>query len=222
MNLHNQTKGDNRRMRRAKALCKLRKKIKNTKLQRVLDNKIALLDGGYAYSMLIRELYHEVYGSLIGYGSYGGIWSLHLGGRVKVGNYCSFAPNVSIFTGNHPTGEFSTHPISFEPWLGAPFEKCRASSSYLEIGNDVWMGENAIILPSCNKVGDGAIIAAGAVVTKDVPPYAIVAGNPAKIIRYRLTTEQIEKVQSTKWWLLDKEELAKKVPALLQMTSPDE
>ena len=69
MNLHNQPKGGNRKMRRAKVLCMLRKKIKNTKLQRVLDNKIASLDGGYAYSMLMRELYFELYGCVIGYGT---------------------------------------------------------------------------------------------------------------------------------------------------------
>ncbi len=81
------------------------------------------------------------------------------------------------------------------------------------------MGQNAIILPSCNIVGDGAIIAAGAVVTKDVPPYAIVAGNPAKILRYRLTPEQIEKVQASQWWLLDKESLSKQAEDLLLITN---
>lgn len=200
-------------------LCKLRKKIRNRRIQRRLDNKIASLSGGYAYSMLIRDLYNELYGTQIGYGTYGGIWTLRPGSNITVGNYCSFAPDIYIFTGNHPVNEFTTHPISFEPWMGAPFKECRVISTRLDIGNDVWVGQNVIITPSCNVVGDGAIIAAGAVVTKDVPPYAIVAGNPAKIIRYRLTPEQIEKVQATKWWLLDKNNLSVQVRNLLEITN---
>ena len=164
------SKKPDKHSRWAITLCKLRKKTSNARIQRKLDNKIASLDG---------------------------IWTLHPGKNIKVGNYCSFASDVNIFIGNHPIGDFTTHPIAFAPWLGAPFETCRVIETSLEIGNDVWVGQNAIILPSCNIVGDGAIIAAGAVVTKDVPPYAIVAGNPAKILCYRLTPEQIEKVQAS-------------------------
>lgn len=213
------SKKSDKHSRWAITLCKLRKKTSNARIQRKLDNKIASLDGGYAYSMLIRQLYNEIYGTTIGYGTYGGIWTLHPGKNIKVGNYCSFASDVNIFIGNHPIGDFTTHPIAFAPWLGAPFETCRVIETSLEIGNDVWVGQNAIILPSCNIVGDGAIIAAGAVVTKDVPPYAIVAGNPAKILRYRLTPEQIEKVQASQWWLLDKESLSKQAEDLLLITN---
>ncbi len=73
----------------------------------------------------------------------------------------------------------------------------------MEIGNDVWIGTNAIVINSKKdhiKIGDGAIIAAGAVVTKDIPPYAIAAGIPAKIIRYRFNNEVISKLLKSKWW----------------------
>lgn len=71
------------------------------------------------------------------------------------------------------------------------------------IGHDVWIGRNAILLPKVHNIGNGAIIGAGAVVTHDVEPYSIVAGNPAKIIKYRFSKSQIEKLESSEWWLLD-------------------
>ena len=70
----------------------------------------------------------------------------------------------------------------------------------LAIGNDVWVGQYAIILPSCKNIGDGAVIGAGAIVTKDVPPYAIVAGNPAKVLRYRFDEATIRKLEEICWW----------------------
>lgn len=68
----------------------------------------------------------------------------------------------------------------------------------VEIGNDVWIGDNVVILKG--KIGDGAVIGAGAVVTRDVPPYAIVAGNPARVIKYRFDDETIRKLLKEKWW----------------------
>ena len=76
--------------------------------------------------------------------------------------------------------------------------------SQVEFEDDVWVGHNAIITPSVRKIGRGSVIAAGAVVTKDVPRYAIVAGNPAVVIKYRFSMELIEKVEQSKWWLEDK------------------
>jgi acetyltransferase-like isoleucine patch superfamily enzyme len=70
----------------------------------------------------------------------------------------------------------------------------------LSIGNDVWIGQNAIILPSVARIGDGAVIGAGAVVTKDVEPYSIVVGNPARLLRYRFSQETIVKLQESRWW----------------------
>jgi len=77
----------------------------------------------------------------------------------------------------------------------------------IEIGNDVWVGRNAMILPSVKKIGDGAVIGAGAVVTRDVPDFAVVAGNPAVVIKYRFRPETIHKIKQSKWWDKDIEEL---------------
>ena len=75
------------------------------------------------------------------------------------------------------------------------------------------------MLSGCKTIGNGAVIGAGAVVTKDVPPYAVVVGNPAKILRYRLTPEQIEKVEASKWWELDKNELNEHMEDFLELTN---
>lgn len=75
--------------------------------------------------------------------------------------------------------------------------------------NDVWVGTNVTIMPGCNIIGNGAIIGGVSVVTHDVPPYAIVAGNPAKILRYRFDEDIIKKLEESKWWELELDELKK-------------
>ena len=85
----------------------------------------------------------------------------------------------------------------------------------LVIGNDVWIGHNAIILPSVSNIGDGAVIGAGSVVTKDVPPFAVVAGNPAKIILYRFSEEKIREIMKSPWWGKDINELKNEFDSFL-------
>lgn len=120
-----------------------------------------------------------------------------------IGKFCSIGPDVKIGLGKHPTNFVSTSPVFYSEMnpLGVNFVK---GSHFLEyektiIGNDVWIGANAIIMDGV-KVGDGAIIAAGAVVTKDVEPYAIVGGIPAKLLRYRFDREIIKELLIVKWW----------------------
>lgn len=81
----------------------------------------------------------------------------------------------------------------------------------LTIGHDVWIGERAIILPSVTSIGNGAIIGAGSIVTKDVEPYSIVAGNPAKKIGKRFEDKVIHRLEESEWWLLKKDELIKNI-----------
>lgn len=190
----------------------------NQRLMRFLEKQIAKADGGVAYSSVIRKIYKEKHHMEIGYGTYGGCWNVPAfwWRNIKIGNYCSFASNITLLTSNHTTSTFTTHPILFCPEYGMkvhlPKETYTQPEDWnnqgLTIGNDVWMGMNVVVLPSCHKIGDGAVIGAGAIVTKDVPPYAIVVGNPAKILRYRFSQKQIEQIQKTKWWLLDKNQLA--------------
>lgn len=148
----------------------------------------------------------------LGFGSYIGKNSEIRG---KIGKFTSISDCVSIVNGLHPAKDFvSTHPAFYST-------KCCVDLSYCQkdlfdefryaddekrfdviIGNDVWIGYGATILAGV-KVGDGAIIAAGAVVTKDVEPYAIVGGVPAKTIRYRFTEEEIRMLSELSWWNKD-------------------
>ena len=89
------------------------------------------------------------------------------------------------------------------------FEVNDVKRTTLSIGHDVWVGYSAIITSSCKNIGNGSIIGAGSVVTKDVAPYAIVAGNPAKVIRYRFDIETINELEKSKWWEKEPSEIMK-------------
>lgn len=142
-------------------------------------------------------------------GSYSYINYKTLVQNASIGNYCSISHNVSIGLGKHPLNLFSTSPIFYKSKnvLGVnlissdiDFEEY----SPISIGHDVWIGANAIILDGVD-VGNGAVIAAGSVVTKNVPAYAIVGGVPAKVLKYRFGKEVRGKLEKSKWWLNDAE-----------------
>ncbi len=146
----------------------------------------------------------------IGYMSYFGSRCLFQG--VKIGKYCSIASEVSVISGEHPTSGFvSTHPAfySLKTMMGITFAKQKKFDEYIYadkenkykvvIGNDVWIATGAKILSGVH-IGNGAIIAAGAVVTKDVEPYSIVGGVPAKLIRKRFSEEDIAFLEKLQWW----------------------
>jgi acetyltransferase-like isoleucine patch superfamily enzyme len=127
--------------------------------------------------------------------------------RARIGKFCSVGPEVIIGLGRHPSETFvSTHPIFYSPLkqTGVTFSNKSyfKEFDYVTIGNDVWIGARVVIIDGV-KIGDGAIIAAGAVVTKDVPPYAIIGGVPAKIIKYRFSKAKIDELLELKWWDLD-------------------
>lgn len=136
-------------------------------------------------------------------------------GFTNIGAFCSIGPNVSLGgLGWHPTDRLSTHPAFYSSRLqaGTTFvaqsnEHDRAKElQHTEVGNDVWIGAGCIVLDGVN-IGDGAIVAAGAVVTKDVPPYAIVGGVPAQIIRYRFDINTISALLKWRWWDLGNDEI---------------
>lgn len=123
--------------------------------------------------------------------------------HVLIGNYCSIAHSVVLLVGrNHAYEGVSAYPfgIIFEDDIAKDCIRAAALNSYqLVIGHDVWIGAHVHIIKGV-KIGNGAIIGTDAVVTKDVPPYAIVGGNPAKVIRYRFSSEIIDELQKIKWW----------------------
>ncbi len=133
--------------------------------------------------------------------------------HLRIGRYCSIALNVVLMGSSHPDSWVSSHPFSHNPgpiagvrtYLGdvnaerfilEPFER---GDHFVHIGHDVWIGDQAMIKRGV-RIGHGAIIGARAVVTKDVPPYAIMGGVPAKVIRYRFTEDVIERLLASQWW----------------------
>ena len=153
----------------------------------------------------------SIVSSFIGYASYlaeGTRFS-----RTKIGRYCSIGPNVSCIFGKHPSKTFvSTHPAFFS--LKNPvdlyYSKTQRFKEFADfriekgkysiiIGNDVWIGANVSIMDGV-KIGDGVIIAANALIIKDVPPYTIIGGIPAKKIKMRFSQEEIEFLLKLKWW----------------------
>lgn len=142
---------------------------------------------------------------------------------VNIGRYCSFGENVQIGRQDHPTNWLSTSPFTYMksgdilssssnftnvtltdiPNYGEAPTHLKTTN----IGNDVWIGHGAFIKPGLT-IGTGAIIAAYAVVVKDVPAYAIVGGNPAKVLKYRFDEDTINKLLKSEWWLLSPKELA--------------
>lgn len=126
-----------------------------------------------------------------------------------VGKFSCIAPDAIVGLGMHPTREFvSIHPAFFSPKAQAGFTFVTQSEfeeeSITRIGNDVWIGARAIVLDGVT-IGDGAIIGAGSVITKDVPAYAVVAGVPARVLRFRFEPEEIDFLQRFKWWDKDVE-----------------
>lgn len=124
----------------------------------------------------------------------------------EIGRFCCIASGVVTAKGKHPTSDFaSIHPAFFSPdlsrcGLSYASEQCfHETGGKIVIGNDVWIGTGAILLDGI-QIGDGAIIAAGAVVTKDVAPYSIVAGVPARELRKRFSPEQCDSLLQLKWW----------------------
>lgn len=141
------------------------------------------------------------------------------GDRLKIGKFCSIACGAKfLFTsGNHSLRSLSTYtfPIFFEEWGLDAKDICSAwdNKGDIVIGNDVWIGYEALILSGVT-VGDGAIIGSRAVVTKDVPPYTIVGGVPAKPIRRRFDGAVIEGLEKLRWWDWDIETIRRSIPAI--------
>lgn len=145
--------------------------------------------------------------------------------RIKIGKFCSVADGVTFMLGgNHHTGWVTTYPFSnfferFYPcgnihYVDGDVSRLEPLKGDINIGNDVWIGQEAFILSGVT-IGDGAIVGARAVVAKDVAPYSIVVGNPAKHIRSRFDQEIVEDLLKIAWWDWNIEEIAKAMPMIM-------
>lgn len=130
--------------------------------------------------------------------------------NASIGRFCSIGFESIIGLGSHPSKYLSTHPTFYSVGgqSGLSFVTATTFTEYqpITIGNDVWVGARAIILGGVT-IGDGAIVAAGAVVVGDVPPFAIVGGVPARIIKYRFSEDVIAELLDWKWWLFPLEKI---------------
>lgn len=129
--------------------------------------------------------------------------------KTSIGKFCSIAIDVAIGAFKHPTKTLSMHPFVYTKYHESFSDDIRLENPLIHlkdigwqkvvIGNDVWIGAKATIMPGIT-IGDGAVVGSNAVVTRDVPPYAIVVGVPAKIIKYRFDEETIKDLLELKWW----------------------
>lgn len=117
---------------------------------------------------------------------------------VTIGSFCSIAKDVTIQEYNHRVDRLSTYNFEKHLFAGKSIDDV-VSKGPITIGSDVWIGTKTVILSGIT-IGDGAVIAAGSIVTKDVPSYAIVGGSPAKVIRFRFSPEVIEQLKKLQWW----------------------
>jgi acetyltransferase-like isoleucine patch superfamily enzyme len=158
----------------------------------------------------------------VGRHSYGGL-TFHVWpgqrSKLRIGAFCSFAPGVQIFGGGRHRVEWvTTYPLRIQWDLpGAHTDGHPAPGRDVTIGNDVWVGAEAVIFDGVT-IGDGAVVAARSVVTKDVRPYAIVGGNPALELRRRFDDETVEALLELRWWDWPDEQIRERVD---ELCSPD-
>jgi hypothetical protein len=139
----------------------------------------------------------------------------------QIGNYCSIANDFLVLRHNHPTDRISQHPFFSNKSFGLlDRDNIKGSTDNpLAIGHDVWIGARVIVLAKCRRIGDGAVIGAGSVVTRDVEPFTIVAGNPARVLRPRFPEDMANRIAESKWWLRPLSELVENLPAFVHPAS---
>lgn len=180
--------------------------------RKIIKKIILKREGGMMKTTTLRRIYKEAYNISIGEYTYGWLGEM-FDGPMTIGKYTSIGPEVKRLAVNHVLSGVTSHPCAFNPEVGW-VKKDPRERSFLSIGNDVWIGTRVTILPSVKEIGDGAVIGAGAVVTKDVEPYSIVAGVPAKEIGQRFANDPKlqDQLKDSKWWDLTESALKELLP----------
>ena len=182
------------------------------------------LEGGPMFSRSWRRILSTVHGVTVGAYSYGDILKPGLLPRgTVVGRYCSVGTGLIVRRRNHPLERPFLHPFFYNSKLGfLQADTIEADTDNpLTIGHDVWIADRVTILAGCRSIGNGAVIAAGAVVTRDVPAYAIVAGIPARVARMRFPQEQVAELENTRWWEWEFAQLIE-TPPIKDIFGPDQ
>lgn len=173
------------------------------------------LEGGQMWTRTWRDILRRYHGADVGRYSYGDILRPGvLPPGSWVGEYCSIGAGLIVRRRDHPVHRPILHPFFYNSVLGLLKEDSipRDQDNPLVIGHDVWIGDRVTVLSGCTKIGNGAVIAAGAVVTRDVPPYAIVAGVPAMVLRPRFSPDRIALLENSQWWERDIADLVEEPP----------
>ena len=182
-------------------------RINRGSVRALLQFLIFKLERGELFTITLRKLYTKYHDIHIGEYSCGGFDTDRIRSTTRIGRYSTLTSSVVIFNANHPSNTISTNAIFYHPAFrftkGYELERTQVT-----IGNDVFIGQNAKVLYPTTKIGDGAIIAAGSLVIDDVPPYAVVGGYPAEILKYRFSKETIEKLLESRWWDASMKELS--------------
>lgn len=176
---------------------------------------VTKIEGGQLYSSSLREVLQLYHGVEVGAFSYGSLLELGMADRyTRIGRYVSIGPNVRRFGAAHPVNALSMHPFWYNPALGFASQDDDVTRTSIEIGHDVWVGANVTILPGCRRIGVGAVIGAGSVVTRDIADFTIVAGNPASIIATRLSPSLREQLLDDRIWSLPPHRLSSMLSSL--------
>jgi phosphonate metabolism protein (transferase hexapeptide repeat family) len=144
----------------------------------------------------------------------------------SIGKFCAIAAQARLNALSHPVERVSQHKITYRPneyFLGAKVDKefrAKRASAWVRIGHDAWIGHGAVILPGLT-IGDGAVVGANAVVTKDVPPYAIVAGVPARFLRWRFAPDVAARIAKLAWWDWPHDRLAQAIADMQALSAED-
>jgi acetyltransferase-like isoleucine patch superfamily enzyme len=191
-------------------------------MKRAVLTMIARLEGGQLYSVSLRKLLQRRFGVEVGAYSYGSLLEPGMADRgTKIGPYVSVGPNVRRFGAAHPLDDLSMHPFWYNPRLGVVAEASDVTRTGCEIGAESWIGANVTILPSCRRIGVGAVIGAGTVVTKDIGDFAVVVGNPGREIGIRLTPQLRNKLLERRPWTLQPSEARAAYQDLLASTKSE-
>ena len=154
---------------------------------------------GQMHSWTSRDLL-AARGVRIGAWSYGACFKLNaFAPRTTIGRFVSVGPGVRRHGRNHPLQQRTMHPFAYNKEMGFTAADT-VEFNELHIEHDSWLGQNAIITPSVRRIGIGSVVAAGAVVTKDVPDFAVVAGNPARVIKHRFSEQRQAEILESQWW----------------------
>jgi acetyltransferase-like isoleucine patch superfamily enzyme len=174
------------------------------------------LEGGQYFSLTARAIMRRHFGVEIGDYSYGSCFDPELfPPGVTVGRYVSIASGVRVFRRNHPLDRPSLHPAFYNPVLGL-VDRDQLASRPLVIEHESWIGANAIITPGCDRIGIGAVVGAGAVVTRPVPDFTIAVGNPARVLRQRFSGSAQARLLRERSWELPLSENAERLAHFLR------